>query len=411
LTVYFEMKHFVMSWSRAKIPVLRIWWTDRSKRLLHIAVVFLAALALLKLGDEFRRLIWESGRSGAIDLRILHELVYRWFAGRSVYDELITAVHPPGTYAILWPLLGWLAVAPARWLWAATTVAVLGWLAYLTVRESGADTSLERVFAALMLFSMNATGVTIGNGQLIVHLLPVLVAGLLLLQRGRGGWREDLLAAAMLLVTLAKPSVSVPFFWIVLFISGRLRPALFVALGYVALTLFAASFQEPGLGRLLRGWLANSSALAVRGGYANLHVWLFTLGLEQWILPASLLALMALGFWTYRHRHGDFWLLLGVAALVGRFWTYHRLYDDLLILLPMVTLFRIAKRSPSADGGDVVAGVLLAFTILAMLAPARLRYAPWPWYLLFTGGHALVWVAVLIFLLDRARRERDAGVG
>jgi hypothetical protein len=405
------MERFVVSWSSTKIPVLRTWWTDRNTRLLRIAVVLLAALALLKLGDEFRRLIWESGRSGAIDLRILHELVYRWFDGRSVYSELITAVHPPATYAILWPLLGWLAVAPARWLWAATTVAVLGWLAYLTVRESGADTSLERVFVALLLFSMNATGVTIGNGQLIVHLLPVLVAGLLLLQRGRGGWREDLLAAAMLLVTLAKPSVSVPFFWIVLFVSGRLRPALLLALGYVALTLFAASFQEPGLGILLRGWLANSSALAVRGGYANLHVWLFTLGLEQWILPASLLALMALGFGTYRHRHGDFWLLLGVAALVGRFWTYHRLYDDLLILLPMVTLFRIAQRGPSTDGSDVVAGMLLAITILAMLVPARLRYAPWPWYLLFTGGHALVWIAVLIFLLDRARRERDAGVG
>jgi hypothetical protein len=405
------MKRFAVGWSKTKIPVLRTWWTDRSTRLLRIAVVLLAALALLKLGDEFRRLIWESGRSGAIDLRILHELVYRWFAGRSVYSELITAVHPPATYAILWPLLGWLAVAPARWLWAGTTVAVLGWLAYLTVHESGADTPLERVFVALMLFSINATGVTIGNGQLTVHLLPVLVAGLLLLRRGRGGGREDLLAAAMLLVTLAKPSVSVPFFWIVLFVSGRLRPALLVALGYIALTLFAASFQEPGLGILLRGWLANSSALAVRGGYANLPIWLFTLGLEQWILPASLLALMALGFWTYRHRHGDLWLLLGVTALVARFWTYHRLYDDLLVLFPMIALFRIAKRGPSTDGNDVLAGMLLAITIFAMLAPARLRYAPWPWYLLFTGGHALVWIAVLIFLLDRARRERNAGGG
>ncbi|KPL15508.1 MAG: hypothetical protein AMJ93_16560 [Anaerolineae bacterium SM23_84] len=120
---------------------------------------------------------------------------------------------------------------------------------------------------------------------------------------------------------------------------------------------------------------------------------------------------MALGFWTYRHRHGDFWLLLGVTALVARFWTYHRLYDDLLVLFPMVALFRIAKRGPSTDGSDVVAGMLLTITIFAMLAPARLRYAPWPWYLLFTGGHALVWITVLIFLLDRARREKRARGG
>jgi len=54
LTVYFEMKHFVMGWNRTKIPVLRTWWTDRSTGLLRIAAVFLAALALLKLGDELR---------------------------------------------------------------------------------------------------------------------------------------------------------------------------------------------------------------------------------------------------------------------------------------------------------------------------------------------------------------------
>ncbi len=61
--------------------------------------------------------------------------------------------------------------------------------------------------------------------------------------------------------------------------------------------------------------------------------------------------------------------------------------------------------------GDLSKYEVISEQLLTMLAPARLRYAPWPWYLLFTGGHALVWIAVLIFLLDRARRERNAGVG
>jgi hypothetical protein len=279
-------------------------------------------------------------------------------------------------------------------------------LTYLIVRESTADTPLERIFVALMLLSMNATGVTIGNGQLIVHLLPVLVAGLLLLYRDRGGWGEDLLAAVLILVTLVKPTISIPFFWIVLFIPGKLRPALLITLGYVALTLFGASFQEPGMLSLLHDWLARGSALAVRAGYANLHIWLTTLSLEEWGLPASFFAMVALGCWTYRHRHGDIWLLLGVTALVARFWTYHRLYDDTLILLPMVALFRIAKRAQPTAGGDVIAGVLLSITILVMLAPARLGFLPAPWDLLFKGGHAIVWIAVLVFLLDKARREK-----
>jgi len=380
-------------------------------RVIRIAIVLMALAALLRLGNEFSRLLWEPGRTGAIDLKLRHDEVRRWFAGRPVYSELKSAIHPPATYVILWPLLGWLEVTPARWLWAATTVGVLPWLAYLVVRESGAKMLVERIFMSLLPFSMYATSATVGNGQLIVHLLPMLVAGILLLQRDRRGWGKDLLAAALILMTLVKPSVSVPFFWIVLFVPGTLRPALLVVLGYVGLTVFAASFQESGPFTLLLAWLRVSSREAVRGGYANLHIWLAAIGLEQWILPASFLALMALGVWTYRHRHGDLWLLVGVAALVARLWTYHRLYDDLLILLPMVALFRLAKRGPSVGGGDMMAGALLAMSWVAALAPARLLVSPPPWDLLFRTGQTTVWLLVLIFLLDRARREKIIRAG
>jgi hypothetical protein len=95
---------------------------------------------------------------------------------------------------------------------------------------------------------------------------------------------------------------------------------------------------------------------------------------------------------------------------VARLWTYHRSYDDLLILLPMVALFRIAKRGTSTDGGAVAAGALLAVTVLTMLTPHRLEAYPPPWNVLYTGGHAVVWIVVLAFLLDRARREERARV-
>lgn len=390
---------------------IRSWWTSHRETILRLAIGFMAILALEMLGGEFGRLVWGSGDTAAIDLRIYHDLVHRWFTGEPVYSQLEMATYPPASYVILWPLVGWLAVTSARWLWAVIMVAALGWMVYLIVQESGADTSLERVFVALMLIAMNATGVTIGIGQLIVFLSPMLMAGLLLLQWDRRGWCKDLMAAAMLLVTLVKPSISVPFFSILLSISGKLRPILLIAFGYLVLTLFAAKFQEPELWTLIHYWLARGSEMATWKGYGNLHAWLTMLGLEEWILPASLLILAALGSWTYRHRHQDFWLLLGVVALVARLWAYHQLYDGLLILFPMVTLFRITKRGPTADGGDVVAGVLLAFTTLAMLVPTRLYYSwPSPWPLLFTSGHEIIWIVVLAFLLDRARRDRIASL-
>lgn len=362
----------------------------------------MGSVALVWLGYEAWRLLWQEGYWGAIDLRTYHGLIHDWFTGTPIYREARNAIHPPATYVILWPFLGWLSVTSARWVWAVTTLAALSWLVCLLVRESRATTPLERVFVALMPLSMYATGATIGNGQLIIHLLPALLYGLLLLDSRPSSWHTDLLAAFLILFTLVKPSVSVPFFWILLF-AVRVRPAVLVALGYVGLTLFAALFQDSSPLTLLRELLAQPS-LGQRG-QANLQAWLVNLGLKEWAFPAAALLLTTLGLWTYLHRQANLWLLLGVTALVARLWTYHRWYDDLLILLPMVALFRIAK-SEAADGSDILAGVLLAITVLAMIAPGGLYLFPSPWNTIYMTGQVVVWFAVLFFLVDRARCEK-----
>ena len=388
---------------------LRAWWLERRVLVLPVAVVVLALFALLKLGSEFWRLLADTGVYGAIDLQLRHTQVHRWFAGSPVYAELHNALYPPASHAILWPLVGWLDFTPARWLWAGSSVVMLGWLGWLIVRESGAETRLERAFVALLLLSMNATGVTIGNGQLIIHCLPFLLSGLFLLHRGRGDWRDDLLAALLILVALVKPSITAFFFWAVLFFPGRLRPAVLVVSVYLALTLFAAAFQGGGLPTLIAGWLRNSADVGARLGYGNLEMWFADVGLPGWGILASLLVLGILGVWTYIHRDVDIWLLLGVTALVARMAVYHMVYDDLLVLLPMVTLFRIAKRAEAADGDDVVAGVLLAVLVLVMLAPARLQFPSSPWSPLFAIGHVSVWLVVLLFLLRHAQLNQRPG--
>lgn len=310
---------------RTATSTLRSWWATHDRALLRIAISLMAVVAIVWLGYEFWRLLWQTGRWGAIDLRILQAWVNNWFAGVPLYGEVKSALYPPATYAILWPLLGWLAFSSARWLWAITTVIALGSLSYLVVRHSLAESPAERTAALLMPLSMYATGAAIGNGQLIVHIMPLLVAGLVLLNRQQRGWRLDLVAATLVLVTLVKPSIAGPFFWIVLFVPGSLRPASLVALGYLGLTVFSVSFQDASILTLLRDWLVRSSARGLvdgHGNVSNVSGWLGTLGLDEWILPTSLLLLIALGVWTYHHRRVDLWLLLGVTAYVARFWTY-----------------------------------------------------------------------------------------
>jgi hypothetical protein len=380
-----------------------MWWLEHRVRALRVAVAVLALLALLKLASEFWRLVWDTSVFGAIDLRHLHTQVHQWFAGTAVYAEIRNALYPPASYPILWLPLGWLDLVPARWFWAGSSVVMLGWLAWIIVRESGAETRLERTFVALLLLSMNATGVTIGNGQLILHCLPFLLTGLLLLQRGRGDWRDDLLAAFLILVALVKPSITAFFLWAVLFCPGRLRPAVLVVVGYLALTLFAAAFQDAGVPALIVEWLRNSAAVGARLGYGNLEIWFADAGPPEWGVPAALLVLGLFGVWVYVRRHVEIWLVLGVGAIVARMAVYHMVYDDLLMLLPMIALFRIAKRGEAADGSDVVAGVLLAVLVLVMLAPARLQFSSSPWLPLFVAGHVSVWLVVLVFLLRQAR--------
>jgi hypothetical protein len=372
----------------------------------------MAVAALVWLGYQFWRLLWGSAPiwptspTGAVDLKLLHRLVHDWFVGRPVYRELATAVHPPATYVLLWPLLGWLDMGSARWLWGLTTVIALAALIHLLLRESGANGRLERAFVALIPCSIYATGAAIGNGQLIVHLLPMLLAGLLILRREPRGWREDLVAAGLMGATLVKPPVAVPFLWLALFLPRSWRPVLLVGIGYSLLTLLAVSFQDAAPGELLRDWSSRSTVLAVTGGHgnvANLHVWLGSLGLEEWIFPASLLVWLALGFWVYRHRDVDLWILLGVTAYVARFWTYHRWYDDVLLLLPMVALFRISKHDSSVGGSGALAGVLLGAALLLMLAPGGLFLLPPPWSMAYVFGQTILWIVTLIFLVGRAR--------
>ena len=409
------MKKYFKSSFDKRISVLREWWTRWSSKILGGAIVIMFFIALVWLGYQFWRLllgsapIWPSSPIGAIDLNLNQNEVQHWFAGSPIYHESKNAVYPPASYVILWPFFGWLGFTAARWLWAITAVVALYWLIHLILRESGAKTPLERLFVTLMLLSMYATGAAIGNGQLIDHLLPVLIAGILLLQQKQAGWRMDLFSATLLLGALVKPNITVPFFWIILFVPNRLRSALLVSIGYGALTLLGASFQESGLVSLLHDWVKQITVLSINGGHTNLHSWLSSLGLKEWNLPASAIVLGLLGLWTYRNRQKELWLLLGVTAIIARLWTYHLWYDDLLMILPMVTLFRIAKRgTPSpTDRRDVFAGILLFIMILANLAPGGRYLLPPPWKNYYITGQVLVWIVTLTFLINQTRQERE----
>ncbi|MGD1904969.1 MAG: hypothetical protein ACFB0C_03140 [Leptolyngbyaceae cyanobacterium] len=369
--------------------------------------------------------------SGAIDLKTFLIAVRLWFSGLPTYGELPSAVYPPASYLMLWPFLGWSSIAAARMLWAVTTLPTLAWLAYLSVKHSGATGWQMRALIALLpLFYATRTG--IGNGQLMTHLMPLLIASLLMFQQTPLKGLKQLLAVVMFVGALIKPNVSAPFFWIVLFAYRRQKywPALYVVLGYGILTLIAASFQEGSAIALMQQWFGRAEVGAEfgaqAGGYANPNSLFSYLeahtNLDQYPLlkylgdfemntPLTLLILFVLGAWVFWHRGVELWLLIGVCAVVARLWTYHRIYDDLLILLPIVATFRVFKQNDYAANkwpSKRVALVVFMVAYIAALLPANwLLESPIEDYLkLF---QTLTWLGLLGFLGACAwtNRRRD----
>jgi hypothetical protein len=409
-------------YKRAQVEEEANWCFTHRSAFLRLALVFISIVAPLRIGYEFWRLLFDASGKGAIDLKIFLLWEQAWFLGKMAASLL-----PPATHIMLWPFWGWLPLTAARWLWAATTVIAIGWLAHLLIQESAVKTAPRRLALLLFLLAIYPTGITIGNGQLILHLLPPLLAGLILLyqkppsisqalprERGRE-WQRELLASLLLLFSLLKPTVSAPFFWILLFACRAWRSFILVSIGYLALTFWAlsegnvpfTSFQD-GLLTWFDAWQHNASRLAVDAGYANLHHWLGLLGAEEYILPASSLTLLLLGIWTYHYRDENLWLLLGVAALVARLWTYHRLYDDLLILIPIITLLGIAERSEGSreDRSGLIASILLTLGGMGLLAPGTLLRLPSPWGTPFRAGQAIIWILMFIFLLYFAWKNK-----
>jgi len=395
--------------NRTYISLLCDAWMKHRTKLLFSAIALMSIAAIARLDTEFYRLIWMKTSLGAIDLRFRHGEVNTWFAGNPTYGVLVHSMYPPASYAMLWPFLGWLSFKLARVLWALTSVLMLGWIAYLTIRESLANTTLERFFLLLLPLSAYPTGAAIGNGQLVLLVIPMVVTGLILMCRN-SKLTGDSLAAALVLMALVSPAIAVPFFWIALFVPGRLRPAILVVLGYVVLTLFASSFQDSSSVSLIRDWFATAQmgawSGARQGGYSNLHSWLALFGVTAGNRYFSLIALLALGAWIYRYRKADLWLLIGVSAIVARIWTYHRRYDDLLILLPMIALFRMAKSEASEDRSRVLAAILFATAWCIMVAPIYFIFSSPPWSWLMRGAQVITWGLILVFLLYRVQREK-----
>ena len=404
--------------------------------MLRLAILLSAVLAVPRWGYEFNRLAFAV--DGAIDLRLRFAELQQWFLGIPVYTREGTAVYPPATYAMLRPLVDFHSFAATRHVWSILLVSMAAWLVWLAIDGSKSKARNERIAVALFVLAMYPTAVNIGNGQLALLVIPPLVAAVLLARAPGGGWMKDLGVSLLLVFSLLKPNISVPFMWIILFSGHGSRIITLMVVVYASLTLWAASFQPDSLYTLIGNWLEKSAFSTAGGetellpsglastsllgdqavqwlqplvegannaGYGSVANLLSVLGVPHWSQPVILLILAVLGIWIYRHRQADPWLLLGVTAIVTRVAIYHRLYDDLLIVLPFIAIIRLTRHNAEEMHTRVFAGALLFSAWLGLLAPGTLLRLPYPYGTPFQAAEFLLWMGMLLFLLRQAARQ------
>ena len=362
------------------------------------------------LSYEFWRLTWDSSRYGAIDLVQRYKDIFFWFRGFQIYGVISTASYPPASYAMLWPAAG--VDEPACRALALGSAFYrrhdLALLCFQKGKQGGNHPGAD-------FHNPDPLGDVCYRGchrqwQLIVLILPALITSLLLMQRTDYSWKTELAACFLFLIALVKPSMTAPFFWIVLFIPGRLRTALMIIAGYAGISFFSASFQGKSLFALLPEWLSSSSQ--IMAGHAkyfsqsNIHSWFAAQGIEQWAPPVSIVILVLLGIWVSLNRKADPWLIISAVAIISRIWTYHAWYDDLLIAPAMIALFRIAKSNGLSSNLQSALRISLFIIILFMTAPGGLYLLPSPLKELYVAGQVFIWLSLLIFLIYFIHRDK-----
>jgi hypothetical protein len=437
---------------------------DRIRAALMAAIALMCVVSVVWLSYQSWRYFYVPNQLGTqrvslggIDLQNRFRETRAWFRGENVYAIYPDAVYPPASYALLGVAFNRLRWQIVKLLWYLASLASVGVLGWQLVRHSLAQTRLERMFLGLMPFAFYATGAALGNGQLVVFVLPLVLNAVLLLTRPSLTTWDTWRGALLMLFALVQPTIAAPFFWLVMFVAPRIKPAVMVVAMYLGLTAFAVPFQigatipakpkpagktpaaakasvsakasspapEPtpapgevpppdasqtdGSVQILNTWSARATHGAyhgsLKGGYASVHDLLAAVGLARWNWPASLAILLALGAWIYRNRQADLWLLLAVTAIVARIWTYHRWYDDLLLLFPLITLFRMTKLPRFSPQTKTLAAGLFFWIWLFLLAPGVLYTVRDPNVLV--GIQVTGWIAGLVFLAYQVHRDRQ----
>lgn len=384
------------------------FWQQHGSRLLWLPIILAVVPLALKYWLETRHILGIIP-GGAVDLPYFYRWTHQWFQGINIYVGDQPQGYPPASLVMFYPLLGWETFDQARWVWAITTLCAFAVLVVIAIRALDARGLSERVALTVLFLAVNGTSVTLGNGQPTLHILAVLLPALLLLHGRPVHLWSDLVAAGLFVLALLKPNLSAPFVWLIVIFPTtlRVRPLIFVGLGYLALSFYASQIVHTSLLVLAPQFLASRLSDIGLVLDPNIHYLMAKLGMERFVLYISALIFLALGTWIYIQRQKNIWFLLAVTALVARLWGFHLLYDNALLILPEIALLMLLKRERITSQLGIAALMLLVVNILVILPPGNFVGQSKTIQLALALTQGIVWLWTLVFFLWFVGQEKS----
>jgi hypothetical protein len=238
----------------------------------------------------------------------------------------------PSSPAVTAPLLpvalpfSFLPWAAAKWAWlivAVTAIAFTPAIAFRAAERFGHAVGSLRLTIHLLFFSLLATRLAVGNGQLVCPVIFLLMLALKI----TSPW----LAGLVLGIALSKYSVAIPVAivflfrrdWIALAVAALVQFA-----GAVALSLWTGST----LLSILTEYLAIARMHAPQAGYQ------FQSPVVDAVIAA---ALLAIAWWRFARRRYQVLAFLCAGSLLV---VYHRVYDGVLLLPAIIALAPLKRR-------------------------------------------------------------------
>ncbi|MEA5620703.1 glycosyltransferase 87 family protein [Cronbergia sp. UHCC 0137] len=380
-----------------KIPVFRL----KSQKIIFCFFLIFSLLCIFYLTRGFYYLIVDE--IGAKDLYsrwIEQQYIYRGLysyditEGSPLVDPQLGPVrsggYPPWAFFsgfIFFPPISWELTRWYHGLLNTISLIILTIFAYQIGQPYG---NLKAWFTVVACLSISSNATTLGVGQYGVIINALLIGIFWSLQKNK-----NLFAGLFLGLALLKPTISAPYF-LILVIRKKID-AIFTCCLYIFIASSTIGMLTQVSPIYMIEKMIKVSQYYVHSGYSGINV-LLNLGINPaiaTILLAIVATVILIGL-LYLFENSSLLFLFAVAAVIGRLWTYHLIYDNVMLVFLLLSVIDLTFNRPNK-----LNILILTLLLLSLSLPAKIINLPYTQII-----QSIIWVVSFIYLLVYQKQSK-----